>query len=485
MRKLLLIGILATAATAVAQDAPRFTPYFPAHEFQARRAALGRAIGPNSVALLQGAPAPPGYTRFRQSNEFFYLSGVETPHAYLLIDGGTGTARLYLPHRNRGRERSEGTILSAEDADLVRGFSGVEAVAGIERLSDDLARLARQAGNVIYTPFAPAEGAAMSRDLATRAVTDRASDPWDGRPARESRLVGLIQQRFPAADVRDLSPILDALRLIKSEREIALIRHATNISTLAILEAMRSVQPDVMEYEIDALARFVFLRHGAQHTAYYSLVGAGPNAWYPHYHRGGRKMADGDFLLVDVGPDFSYYATDVTRMMPVNGQFNDWQRELYGFYLACYRAILDNIRPGEVADIMHDAAARMQEVVDSWRFSKPHYERAARAFVARYVESARRDARSLGHWVGMAVHDVGAHDGTLRPGMVFTIEPQFRVPEENIYIRLEDMILITENGAENLSGRLPMDIDQIEEMMRQPGLLQQFPALLEPPATVR
>lgn len=478
---ILLLVISGVAGAAPAQDAPLFTPFLPAAEFQARRAAIYDAIGDHAVALVQGAGSEAGYTRFRQSNEFFYLTGVESPHAYLVIDGQRRSSQLYLPNRDARREASEGKLLAAEDDQLVRRLAGVDAVYPSELLSEHLARLSRQqSGIVIFTPFAPAEGAAMSRDLAARAIADRTSDPWDGRPSREGHLKSLLRQRFPGVAVQDLSPVMDSLRLIKSDRELALIRRATEISRVALMETMRSVQPGVMEYEIDALAQFVFLRHGAQHTAYYSLVGAGPNAWYPHYHAGGRAMRDGDFLLVDVGPDFAYYSTDITRMMPVNGVFSDWQSELYGFYLACYRAILDNIRPGEVADIMRGAAAEMQRVVDSWSFSKPHYESAARAFVGRYVASAERGTRSLGHWVGMAVHDVGVHDGILRPGMVFTIEPQFRVPEEQIYIRLEDLVVITDGGAEVLTAGLPMDIDAIEELMRSEGLLQRYPALLAP-----
>lgn len=481
---LVLVATVATVASA--QDAPVFTPYFSAEDFVARRQAVMDSIGDDAIALLQGAPSPSGYLRFRQHNDFYYLCGIETPHAYLLIDGASRTSALYLPHRNERRESSEGKVLSAEDAEEVRRLTGVDAVHGVEMLSEHLARRTWGASApAIFTPFAPAEGVAASRDLATRAITDIATDPWDGRPSREGHLVGLIRERLPRVQVQDLSPALDRLRLYKSEREIALIRRASELSNLALLETMRSVHPGVMEYEIDALANFVFLRHGAQHTAYYSLVGSGTNAWYPHYHKGGRRMADGDFLLVDVGADYHYYSTDITRMLPVNGRFNDWQRELYGFYLACYRAILDNIRPGEVADIARDAAAEMERLLESTAFSKPEYERAARQFVAGYVSRARAGARSLGHWVGMAVHDVGPHEGTLEPGMVFTIEPALRVPEERIYIRLEDMIVVRQDGVEILSADLPMDIDDIEAAMAQEGLLEAYPRQLPPLEPVR
>jgi Xaa-Pro aminopeptidase len=307
-------------------------------------------------------------------------------------------------------------------------------------------------------------------------IADIAADPWDGQPPREGRFIQLLRARYPQLDVRDLTPVLDRLRLIKSQREIAVIKKTTQLSALALMEAMRSTEPGIMEYELDALAKFIYYRHGAQGDAYYSLIASGRNAWYPHYNAGKRKMLDGDFLLMDYAPDVGYYMSDVTRMWPVNGKFNSWQRELYGFYLDCYRAILKSIRPGVTAStIMQEAAQEMERVLARSRFSKPIYETAARKFVEDYKAEAQSPDASLGHWVGMATHDVGHDTGPLRPGMVFTIEPQLRVPEEKIYIRLEDMIVITDKGADILTDFVPMDINGIEKLMREQGILQRYP----------
>ena len=479
-RTLALAAILAAAAIpAAAQDEPIFTADFPAAEFSARREAVLDAIGPNGAAVLQGAPSPLGYVRFRQTNSFYYLTGVETPHAYLLLDGRSRRSVLYLPHRNERREASEGRVLSAEDAELARELTGVDAVHGTWKLSDDLARLAWSSRPpTLHTPLSPAELAAMSRDLATRGNSDLANDPWDGRASREANFVARLRDRFPRLRIEDLSPVLDRLRLVKSEREVALITKATRLSGLALMEAMRSTRPGIFEHELDAVGKFLFFRDGAQSDAYYSLVATGANAWYPHYHRGASRLEEGELLLMDYAPDVGYYTSDVTRMWPVNGRFNEWQRDLYGFYLACYRAILDAIRPGEVAAVMGEAAARMEELALEWPFTKPHYRPAAKAFARAYARRAAGRPNSMGHGVGMAVHDVGDADGTLTAGMVFTIEPQFRVPEDRIYIRLEDVILITEDGAENLSAFVPIDMDAIEELMAEPGLLDRYPSPL-------
>ena len=188
-------------------------------------------------------------------------------------------------------------------------------------------------------------------------------------------------------------------------------------------------------------------------------------------------MKDGDFLLMDYAPDYSYYMSDVTRMWPVNGTFADWQRELYSFYLGCYRSILDHIRPGVTAQqIRQEALEEMEALLAKSTFSKEAYQRAAQAFVFNYRAGSFHPNTALGHWVGMATHDVGrGYRGELKPGMVFTIEPALRVPEEQIYIRLEDLIIITEDGADIVSDFVPMDIEGIEQVMRAPGILQLHP----------
>jgi Xaa-Pro aminopeptidase len=476
-KKLAVLFALVLPFSGSAQEGfSYFTSDFPPEEFAGRRAEVYKAIGATGLALLQGAPSPAGYTRFRQVNEFYYLSGVEVPHAYLLLDGAAKRTSLYLPRRNEGRERSEGKVLSAEDAVELTRLTGVDAVFGTDLLPEHLARAARSAGRTVFTPLNPTEGAATSRDLAVRAVGDDAADPFGGRPSREGAFAQLLRGRFPQFEIRDLSPTLDALRLIKSPREIALIKKASRLSGLALMEAMRSTEPGIYEHELDAMAKYIFYRNGAQGEAYYSLIASGRNAWYPHYNAGKRQMQDGDFLLMDFAPDVGYYMSDLTRMMPVNGKFSAWQRELYGFYLGCYKAVLQAMRPNVTAQaVVQDAVKTMEQLLTTTRFSKPTYEAAAKAFVGNYQRSANDPDASLGHWVGMATHDVGPRGGMLRPGMVFTIEPALTVPDEKIYIRLEDLVVITATGKEIASDFVPMDMDAIEKLMQEDGMLQRYP----------
>ena len=456
---------------------PQFSPMFSKEEFAARRARIYEAIGDRALALVQGAPAVHSSTIFRQSNEFFYVSGVTVPHAYLLLDGAAKRATLYLPALDERRALTEGDLWSPRDAMEITRQSGIDEVRPLDQLTKDLEARAAKAPTV-YTPHQPAEGDSESRDGARRRNNDAAADPWDGRPTRESRLIETLEARLPGVEVKDLSPMLDEMRATKSPAEMAVIERATRIGGEAILEAMRSTEPGVREQEIDALSRFIFVRHGAQGEAYRAIVASGPSAWNAHHRAGDRVMPAGELAIMDYCPDVSYYRCDVTRMWPVDGRFTAWQRELYGFYLGIYEAILYTIKPNVTGQqVLQEAVGKMDQLLAATRFSKPEYAKAAQAFVDGYRRQAGRPNAGLGHGVGMSTHDMGGGSGLLRPGLVFTIEPQFRVPEEQIYIRLEDMIVMTSTGARIISDWIPRDIAGVEKMMEKPGLLQQYPAL--------
>jgi len=441
-----------------------FQSHFPPYEFAERRQQVLDGIGTEAAALLQGAGPVPGFEVFRQTNELYYLSGVEVPQAYLLLDGRDRTSTLFLPHRDEAHARSEGAVLSADDADLTMSLTGVEAVRGLEELSSALSGLP-----VLYVPHAPAEGRMCSRDVLLAATRQVAGDPWDGRASREAHLLRLLADRCPTLEVRDLSPILDELRLVKSPREVELLRRAARLSGLAVMEAMRSTRPGVIEYELGAAAQYVFLSNGARGEGYRAIIAGGPNAWFPHYFRNDCPLRDGDLVLMDCAPDYGYYTSDIGRMWPVNGTYCPLQRELYGFVVEYHQALLSRIRPGvTAAQVMAEAAAAMQPVIRGWPFSEPLYEQAAR----RMLEFTGH----LSHPVGMAVHDVGHyHARALAPGMVFTVDPQMWVPEEQRYIRCEDTVVVTEQGIENLTGFAPLGLEEVEALMREEGLLQKLP----------
>ena len=184
---------------------------------------------------------------------------------------------------------------------------------------------------MLYTPHRPAEGVCGSRDELTRGDRLVADDPWDARLPREQRFIGLLRARLGGADVRDLSPILDAMRAIKSPREIDLCRRAGQLSAMAVVQAMRATRPGVFEYQLGALAAYVYLQHGARGEGYRPIIAGGANVWHAHYFRNSCPLNDGDLVLMDGAPDYHYYTSDIGRMWPVNGSYTPQQRELYGF----------------------------------------------------------------------------------------------------------------------------------------------------------
>ena len=473
--------VVAMGLSALAQAGRPFTTAFPKEEFAARRLKVAVAIGSEAVALLQAAPTVHSSAMFRQSNEFFYLTGVGVPQAMLLIDGATKKSTIYLPKQDANRAAVEGAMLTTDDPAAVVATTGIDEVKPVEALQADLAARNKEGRRDLFVPFQPAEGSAESRDGATRRNNDAAADPWDGRISREAHLRVLLTMRAGNYVTRNLSPILDDMRAIKSAAEIAVIDRATKIGSEAIMEAMRSTAPGVAEQELDALARFIYVRHGAQGEAYRAIVASGENAWFAHHRASGKIMTDGELVLMDYCPDLHYYRCDVTRQWPVNGKFSPVQRELYTFYLGVYEAILYSIKPHVTAQaILQDAVKKMDVMMATMKFSKPVYEKAAREFVEGYrrraqgTQAAGGRGVNLGHAVGMSTHDMGGGSGVMRPGLVFTIEPQFRIPEERIFLRLEDMIVITDTEAKIISDFVPRSIAGVEKLMAEEGLLQKY-----------
>jgi Xaa-Pro aminopeptidase len=468
--RLVSVALVALVIALVAPvQAQHYQTDFPPDEFKARWTRLFDRIGDDAVAVVHGAGLATGYNLPRQSNTFYYLTGIETPHAYLRLDGRTKKVTLYLPPRNERLERAEGRVYSAEDGEVVMRLVGVDTVASTASMGERWP-LDEGGAAVIYAEFAPAEGYAESRGELIQAQAAIAADPWDGRTSRESRFRELLFTQNPRAELKNLTPILDELRAIKSEREIALVRRASQLAGLALMEAMRSTQAGVWEYQLDAAARYVFIVNGARLDAYRPITASGTeNINNMHYYRSSRQLRDGDLVLMDYAPDYRYYVSDVGRVWPVSGKYLPWQRELLQFVLEYHKVVLSKIRPGVTPQqILASAKEAMQPVFARTSFSKPVYEAAAK----RLVETG---GGALSHMVGMAVHDVGSYRTGLLPGHVFSIDPQLRVPEEELYLRYEDTIVVTESGYENFTHFLPMELDAMEALVREQGIVQKFP----------
>jgi Xaa-Pro aminopeptidase len=452
---------LAVLLCSAAAAQPVFTNVFPPDEYAARRAKVMEKIG-DAVAIMQGTTERPGEQPLRQSNQFFYVTGVVEPRAILVMDGRTKKSTLFLNPRNEQREkRMFGPGL----------YPGPEAVkeTGIEAVlpRDDFKAMLEQFGRdnrVIYTPFRPEVlGSASSSDPLTLARNTK-NDPWDGRISREDQFRTRLKEYAPNSEIKDLDPMIDALRGVKDAREIAILREATRITGLGIMEAMRDARPGMYEYELQADCEFIFKKFGSYGAAYFALIATGPNTYYSHYHKDTAKLQDGDLVQLDYAPDYKNYTSDVTRVFPANGKFTPRQREFYGIYLKLYQALMTSIEVHKTgAEIVKNAVAKMDSIMASYHFTDDKIKAAAQAFVDNYHRF--RPNGSLGHNVGMEVHDVRSPTPTLEPGYVFTIEPAMQIQDEHLGIRLEDMLLITDKGYENLSAFVPIEINDIEKLM--------------------
>jgi len=273
--------------------------------------------------------------------------------------------------------------------------------------------------------------------------------------------------------VRDLSPVLDAMRAVKSPREVALIRRASVLAGRGIMEAMRSTEPGVWEYQLDAAARYVFLLNGARLDGYRSIIASGTaNINNMHYFRENRRMQAGELLLMDYAPEVGYYTSDIGRVWPVGGTYSPVQRQLLGTVLEFRNQLIRRIRPGvTTAQILADVQGPMERYIAGQRYAKPIYAAAARRMV-------RTGDGAFSHPVGLAVHDDGEYQGRpLEPGMVFSVDPTLRVPEEDLYLRYEDVVAVTPNGVENFTAFMPSELDDMERLVRQKGIVQTHPAL--------
>jgi Xaa-Pro aminopeptidase len=463
---LLSLAVLALIAAPAAQPVFRGDEIFPPEEYAARRAQLMGQIG-DGVAIVLGTPGPPGEMPFRQNSQFFYLTGVAEPRARAIIDGRAKKTTVFLQPANERRDTSMfGPALAPGTEAAAR--LGVDAVVPDAEFTAAVTSLAGE-GRSIYTPFAAEVLGSQSQGDPTRFWAANKADAWDGRDSREAAFVAKLRTAAPKSEVKNLDPILNALRSIKSPREIAVIREATRIAGLGIVEAMHDARPGMHEYELQADAEFVFKKLGALGPAYFALIATGPNTYYTHYNRNTAVLRDGDLVQFDYAPDYKYYQSDVTRVFPANGRFSARQRELYEIYLRLYQALMTSIKVHQrPIDAIHAAVGKMDAIMASYRFTDDRIRTAA----ANMVDGFRRrmQANGLGHNVGLEVHDPGGQAPTFEPGMVFTIEPQLRIEEEHLGIRLEDMLLITETGYENLSRFVPIEVADVENALTRRGL---------------
>lgn len=447
--RLVAAAVLAAALLVAALPAYAEGPLlFDKAEYAARRARLMERI-PDGAAVLLGATLPTG-GEFFQNNDMMYFTGVEIPDVALIIDGRSKTTTLYFTISDRAA-RNEGIPL-----DLVKNttaVTGIERIAPIEQFTPALARLANSA-SVIYTSFKPEE---LARDNSAEKynalLNSMTLNVWDGRLTRELQFVSNLRAKFPQAVVKDAAPFIWELRSIKSPAEIAHLRKVGRLGVEAHLAMMRATRVGAPEYEMSAAFEYAVKKTGARELAYNVIISSDENHPYLHYYKHDRILADGDFIVVDAGPNLNNYVVDISASYPANGKFTPRQREIYETALAIEEACKQVYRPGldpkEVQPLV-------LEILKKKGFD-----------VTKPIFSIRTMQSGVSHNVGMATHDVSVGPrGPMRPGMVFACDIYAVWPDEKLGVRVEDTVVITETGCENLTPGLPRTVEEIEAFFR-------------------
>jgi Xaa-Pro aminopeptidase len=436
-RRKAFVFVLALAAAVSGAQAQR-TGY-SSGEFIRRRSALMEQT-PGGLILFFGdttgrrAGANPG-AHVRQDSDFYYFTGVEDLNAVLVLAPRARQATLFLPKLTPGQIASDGpNLLEDPKAAEKAGFSAVHVLSYLDEF---LARAAPREGYAFQLQLAPRE--------AYLSFARRSALHYNDQLPPDLYRVQKLRERFPAFDLKDITPQVDGLRLIKSAEEVEVLRRNGRLSAEAVRQAILATRPGVFEYAIEGAAMGTIISGGARQAAFPPIVASGLNSCTLHHSRNDRRVEPGDVVLMDFGAELDYLAVDITRTWPASGTFTPEQAEVYRTVLEVQKACLEAYRPGATAeDVTRHVAATMK----------------AKGLDPRGLRGG------FGHYVGMSVHDVGPRIERLKEGMVFAIEPALYYPDKRFGVRIEDTVLITATGCEVLTKGAPKEIEEIEGLLR-------------------
>jgi len=411
MRPAFVLALLLTAASLTAAG---ISP----GEYQERRAELRKSL--DGVMVLFGAEEPDDlHTSFFQESNFLYLAGWREPGAVMLLTQQTEI--LFLPTRDLRMELYTGRKLDPVDPDAPKQ-TGFERVMPKSALESAFLKVLETSPRVYTLP-----GDVSGRKLKSLAVLHEEADAGQ---------------------------VIARLRMVKSTAEIELITKATDATVAAHLAGWKKTRPGVWEYEIAAEMTNAYFERGCERNAYAPIVGSGPNSVILHYAANHRRLDSGETVVADVGAECSDYATDVTRTVPAGGKFTPRQRELYEIVLGAQKAAIAAIKPG--MRLRAEGPSLHQIAYD---YINTHGHDSHGQPLGKYF------VHGLGHYVGLDVHDPGDPAAPLKVGTVLTIEPGVYIPEENIGIRIEDIVVVTVDGCKVLSAALPREIADIEKLV--------------------
>ena len=366
---------------------------------------------------------------------FYYLTGFTQPKAVLMITKIAGKVRevLFIDHPNEMAKRWLGIFYTKES---VKEETGIENVEYLETFEDSLPFFSGS-GRVqnVYIDIANWEGAFSTNEA--------------------QKFAARVHEYNPTLKMHNTFYDLGLMRQVKSPEEIALHRKACDITAKGVENILAHLRPDMYEYEIEAHFDYTLRSMNARH-AFPTIAASEANACCMHYEDNHRKMLDGDMILFDLGAEWGYYAADVSRTFPVNGKFTEQQKELYNVVLAGLDAALAASKPGQPKEELQELSKSVMadELIRLGYIQKPE-------------EISKYYFHGSGHYIGLYAHDVGNNDVPLEENMMFTLEPGLYFDDLKLGIRIEDTLLVTKDGCEALSGKIPKTVEEIEEFMAQ------------------
>ncbi len=407
--------------------------------FTQNRQRLAERMPQNSIAVLFAGKAPckrgDEYYPFSPDRNFYYLTGIEREDMiFVLAKYGAQTEEiLFLPRDNGEMAKWVGANMTAEEAQEVSGISDLRP---LDAFTEDFAAL-------------------VFRQNLTTLCLDMEHRQWADTQTPALRFAAECRANYPAMQFLDLYPIFGDLRLIKTPFELERMRKAMEITRKGLEAMMLHARPNMYEYEMEAYFDFTLMQNGVRHKAFSTIAAAGERATILHYSKNDGIAKDGDLLLVDCGAQYEWYNGDITRTFPVNGKFTPRQRMVYEIVLEGQQKVIDAIRPGL-------PFSRLNEIL------KEHYLTALQEIgLAETMEDVTKYYyHGVSHYLGAETHDIGRYiSRDLQPGMVLTVEPGLYIPQWEIGIRIEDDVLVTENGCEVMTKDMIKTVDEIEAFL--------------------
>ena len=417
--------------------------------FVRNRERFARELKPNALAIFNSNDIMPtnadGVMPFRQNNDLFYLSGIDQEESILVIFPDASETKyrevLFLKETNEHIAIWEGEKLTKERA---RNNSGIKTIFWLQ----DFHR-------IFNTLMSEANTCYINTNEHLRAVIEVET--------RDARFIDWCKKKYPGHSYDRSAPIMHKLRAIKDPVEVDLLQTACNITEKGLRRALGFIRPGVMEYEVEAEILHEFLRNRSRGFAYSPIVASGFSACILHYIDNEKECKDGDVILMDVGAEYANYASDLTRSVPVNGRFTPRQRQVYDAVLRVFKEASQMLRPGTYLHEYHREVGRIMEseLVGLGLIDQTDIKNQAKdnpAYKKYFMHGTS-------HYLGLDVHDVGLWNVPMEPGMVFTCEPGIYIREENLGIRLENDLLVTDGDPKDLMASIPIEAEDIEEVM--------------------